>query len=86
MYDTADNERMSGVLSFTIDGMESERAGQELARRGIAVRAGLHCAPEAHKTAGTFPVGTVRASVSVFNTRQEVMYTVKAVEEICRSR
>lgn len=86
VYDIVDNERMSGVLSFTIDGMESERAGQELARRGIAVRAGLHCAPEAHKTAGTFPVGTVRASVSVFNTRQEVMYTVKAVEEICRSR
>ncbi|MEI3141448.1 MAG: hypothetical protein V8S34_07920 [Lawsonibacter sp.] len=40
--------------------------GEALADRGFALRAGLHCAPLAHRTAGTLDTGTVRASVSAF--------------------
>ena len=56
----------AGVLSFTAGGMPCEALAQRLAEGGIAVRAGLHCAPLAHRTAGTLEGGTVRVSVSAF--------------------
>ena len=52
----------SATVSF-LPGMDCEEAAAELARRGIAVRAGLHCAPYAHDSAGTLETGTVRVSV-----------------------
>ncbi len=57
----------SGLCSAVVRGMDCEEAGEALARRGIAVRAGLHCAPLAHRTAGTQDTGTIRFSFSVFN-------------------
>ena len=44
-------------LSFNIVGMHSEEAGRRLNQRGIAVRAGLHCAPSAHRLMGTLEQG-----------------------------
>lgn len=49
---------------------------------GIVTRCGLHCAPSAHKTLGTFPHGTVRFSFSHFNTEEEVKYTLSAVNKV----
>ncbi len=72
----------SGVLSFLVDGMDCEEAGEHLARRGFAVRCGLHCAPAAHQTAGTLDSGTVRASLSVFNTAREVDRFIQAVAQL----
>lgn len=46
---------------------------------GISTRCGLHCAPWAHKTLGTFPRGTVRFSFGYFNTEQEVSKAIEAV-------
>ena len=51
----------AGTVSF-LPGMDCETAAQILARRGIAVRSGLHCAPLAHESAGTLESGTVRIS------------------------
>ena len=48
-----------------------ESLADRLAERGVAVRAGLHCAPLAHTTAGTAETGTLRFSASVFNTPEE---------------
>lgn len=62
----------AGVLSFTVDGLSPESVAEEMAKRGIALRAGLHCAPFAHKTVGTLPDGTVRLSVSAFNREGEI--------------
>lgn len=62
----------SGVLSFCANGVDHEQLGMQLAERGFAVRAGLHCAPLAHQTAGTLPGGTVRISVSPFNTPEQM--------------
>lgn len=62
----------TGVLSFRAAGRDCEELGERLAAQGAAVRAGLHCAPLAHRTAGTLETGTVRVSMSVFNTPQEV--------------
>ena len=61
-----------GVLSLRMAGWDCEELGEELGKRGIAVRAGLHCAPLAHRTAGTLESGTVRISFSAFNFRREI--------------
>ncbi|MEG2958962.1 MAG: aminotransferase class V-fold PLP-dependent enzyme, partial [Oscillospiraceae bacterium] len=52
--------------------MDCEELAGVLGKRGIAVRAGLHCAPLAHNMAGTAATGTVRVSVSAFNHAQEI--------------
>lgn len=62
----------AGVLSFRVSRRDCETVGEALGQAGIAVRAGLHCAPLAHKSAGTFESGTVRVSFSAFNQPGEV--------------
>lgn len=49
---------------------------------GIMTRCGLHCAPSAHKTLGTFPQGTVRFSFSHYNTIEEVKYAIDSIHKI----
>lgn len=49
---------------------------------GIMTRSGLHCAPSAHQTLGTFPQGTVRFSFNHFNTVREVYYALDAINKI----
>lgn len=58
----------TGVLSVRVKGVPAEQAAAQLADAGIAVRAGLHCAPLAHRTAGTEETGTVRLSFSFYST------------------
>uniref|UniRef100_UPI00267048D8 aminotransferase class V-fold PLP-dependent enzyme n=1 Tax=uncultured Flavonifractor sp. TaxID=1193534 RepID=UPI00267048D8 len=72
VFQARDPACQSGVLSFQVEGMDCEEVGAALSRRGIAVRAGLHCAPLAHENVGTLEAGTVRLSVSDFNTAAEV--------------
>jgi cysteine desulfurase family protein len=72
----------SGVLSLQLEGWDCEEAGQTLGERGICVRSGLHCAPLAHKTAGTLEEGTVRVSFSAFNTHQEVDRLICEVRQL----
>ena len=69
-----DEKRQAGVLSFTVSGMQPEQVAEQMASRGVALRAGLHCAPFAHRTAGTLPDGTVRMSVSAFNRASTVAF------------
>ena len=56
----------SGVLSFRPLRGDCESLAQQLSDRGICVRSGLHCAPYAHRSAGTLETGTIRASFSPF--------------------
>ena len=70
------------VLSFAVDGADSETAAEYLSRdHGIAVRAGLHCAPLAHRHMGTEQGGTVRVAPSVFTTRRELQLFVNALNK-----
>ena len=62
--------------------MDCEELGEALRRRDIALRSGLHCAPLAHRTAGTLETGTVRASVSAFNVPQEIPRFVRELRQI----
>ncbi len=62
----------AGVLSLRHERLDSELLSGQLGRAGVAVRGGMHCAPCAHETAGTYDTGTVRLSFSPFNTMAEV--------------
>ena len=61
-----------GVVSCLFDGYSSDSIGQVLSDSDIAVRTGLHCAPNAHKFMDTFPAGTVRFSISYFTTDEDL--------------
>ena len=63
----------SGVLSLRAPGLDCEELAGLLAQRGVCVRAGLHCAPYAHESAGTLETGTLRLSFSPFVTEAEVL-------------
>ena len=79
-----DPAAQAGVLSFRAEGRDCEELGELLGRRGIALRAGLHCAPLAHRTAGTLESGTLRASVSAFTLPEEIGRALAITEELLR--
>ena len=73
-----------GTVSFR-SGEDCETAAEMLARQGIAVRAGLHCAPLAHRSAGTFDTGTVRLSFGPGSEAADLNLLEKAVQTSLRS-
>jgi len=72
----------SPVLSFNITGIPSETVAQELAEQGICVRAGLHCAPLAHRKIGTDVCGTVRISPSFFTSDKEINCAISSIKKL----
>ena len=75
----------TGVLSFIVEGIDCEEMGEAMASRGIALRAGLHCAPLAHRTVGTLKTGTIRFSPSAFNTPAQVMQFAQILQStLCK--
>lgn len=70
------------VLSFNVADMPSEVVAQKLNSYGIAVRAGLHCAPAAHEFAGTIKQGAVRVCPSVFSNMNEMHTFVSSLKKI----
>lgn len=74
------------TLSFSIAGWEPEDVGGLLNHNyGIQARAGLHCAPLAHRTLGTLPLGTVRLSPGWFSTEADIQQAVEAVRMIAET-
>lgn len=86
VYTAADRVRQAGVLSFQLDGMDCEAVGTPWAPAAWRSAPGLHCAPLAHQSAGTFETGTIRASFSSFSTRREVDQFVREVAALRRGR
>lgn len=70
------------VLSFNVQDIPSEVIGRELSERGVAVRAGLHCAPVAHLFMGTLEQGAVRVCPSAFSSPNEINGFVSALVKI----
>lgn len=76
-------EERTAVVSIQTPGRDVSEVAWLLDKKyGIMTRVGLHCAPSAHKTLGTYPTGTIRFSFGYFNTEEEVLFAVKALEEI----
>lgn len=73
-----------GTVSFLPD-MDCEEYAQRLAQRGIAVRAGLHCAPLAHESAGTLRTGTVRVSFGHRANIRQAEAFLGTVKTLCQS-
>lgn len=85
IYGPADSKRQAPVISVNFGRQESGQIGFILDQAfEIACRAGLHCAPDAHKSLGTFPQGTVRLSFAYFNTEEDVRQTVAACKQIAK--
>ena len=79
-------EGRTGVVSIVPAGKDPAELAFRLDEEyGIATRVGLHCAPAAHRTLGTWPQGTVRFSFGAFNTETETDEAAKAVAALCRS-
>lgn len=78
-----DPARQVAVVSVTVDGWEPVDLAAALdSSFGIAVRPGLHCAPLAHMTLGTFPAGTVRLAPGYFTTDDDIDQAVDALREL----
>ena len=74
----------TGVLSLNLAGLTCSEAGSALEDRfGLLTRVGLHCAPLAHRSLGTFPEGTVRFSWGPFTRERDVRAAVRALRELC---
>ena len=73
----------TGVLSIDFIDDDNGLVAHELSREyGIMTRSGLHCAPSAHKTLGTFPEGTVRFSLGHSTTLEEIEYSISCINDI----
>ncbi len=85
---TADRISHQGdAISLTVEGIDPAEIGFRLDHEfGISVRVGLHCAPDAHRTLGTYPQGTVRVSPGIFTRDDEIDKLVAAVKTICTDR
>jgi len=85
VYGTGDPAQQVAVVSFNIAGMSPSEAALALDEEfGILCRVGLHCAPAAHRTIGTFPQGTIRFSPGYFTTSQDIDRALEAVETLAQ--
>lgn len=83
IYGPKDPGKRASLVSFNIDGMDPSLVSFSLDNDfGIMTRAGLHCAPNAHRFLGTFPTGCLRLSPGYFNTTEEVDAVLFAINEI----
>jgi len=85
LYGARDAARQVAVVSFTLDALDPAEVGYRLDDEfDVLCRVGLHCAPAAHRTMGTFPGGTVRFSLGALSTADEVEAAIAAVGAIAR--
>ncbi len=75
---------LAPVLSFNVNGLHSEKVARQLSGYNVAVRAGLHCSPLAHKKMNTLDSGTVRVSPSFFTKKNDIDFLIKCVRKIAK--
>lgn len=83
LYGPQNQARQTAVVSFTLDGCTVSEVGFRLDEEyGVLCRPGLHCAPSAHRTLGTFPEGTVRFAPGWHTTREQVGLALHAIRSL----
>lgn len=82
VYGDLDNKNSTTCLSINHKILEPAELSFLLDSKGIKTRSGLHCAPLAHKSIGTYPAGTVRFSLSFFNTIDDIDYTLNVLKNL----
>jgi cysteine desulfurase/selenocysteine lyase len=87
VYGGLDAARQTATVSFAVTDLEPSEVGGRLDDEyDIMCRVGLHCAPAAHKTLGTFPRGTVRFGLGALNTSEDIDRALQAVQKIATAR
>lgn len=83
IYGTKDSKLMTPTISINSSLINNAELGYILDKEyGIMTRTGLHCAPLAHETIGSFPQGTLRFSFGVFNDLKDINYTLESLNKI----
>jgi len=83
LYGPDDVMLRAGAISFNLAGYDPAEVGFILDQQEqISVRVGLHCAPDAHRAIGTFPIGTVRVSPGYFTTETEIDRFLQAIQKL----
>ncbi len=86
IYGPKDSEKIVSVISFNIKGLRPEDVGFELDNKySIMVRAGLHCAPNAHELIGTKSKGCVRIGIGYFNKKEDIDILANSLIEIIKT-
>jgi cysteine desulfurase family protein len=86
VYGPIDPRQSVAVVSCRVEGHRVSEIGLRLDDEfEILCRVGLHCAPAAHKTIGTFPEGTIRLAPGVFTTMDDIRATIAAFEKLARA-
>jgi cysteine desulfurase family protein len=87
VYGPASAADRTAVVSFTVAGVSPSEAALALEEQfQILCRPGLHCAPAAHRTIGTFPQGTIRFGFGYFTTEEEISFALEAVRSLIPPR
>lgn len=87
IYGTPNSTKRLSSISINSDKINNSEFGYTLDNEfGIMVRTGLHCAPLAHKTIGTFPTGTVRFSFGPFNDKKDISYALNSINSIIKRK
>lgn len=84
VYGDTSGINTTSCISLNYKDLDPAELSFFLENHGIKNRAGLHCAPLAHETIGTFPSGTVRLSLGYFNTNDELDYTLKILNKLSK--
>lgn len=75
----------TSIISLNIKNKQASYIGEKLLNDfGIMTRSGLHCAPLAHRTIGTENCGTVRLGIGYFNTKEDIDYSLEAINKLCQ--
>jgi cysteine desulfurase / selenocysteine lyase len=83
VYGPQNAGQRTAVVSITVAGRRVSEVGLRLdEEHGVLSRVGLHCAPAAHRTIGTFPEGTIRLAAGLSTTRRDVQRAIAAVAAV----
>lgn len=82
VYGDTSGKMLTTCISINSNILDASELGYHLECNGIKTRTGLHCAPLAHKTIGTYPNGTVRLSISYFTTKKDIDYTLMILNKL----
>jgi cysteine desulfurase / selenocysteine lyase len=86
LFGPCDPHKMTAVVSCRVEGKRVSEVGLQLDDEfGVLCRVGLHCAPSAHKTLGTFPEGTIRLAPGARTSLDEIQQVVAAMQQIAKS-
>ena len=87
LYGPGSHKNRIATLSFNFSRLSPSNGALRLEKEfGILCRPGIHCAPAAHHTIGTFPEGTIRFGLGAFNTEREIEIAIQAVSLIAQER